>query len=269
MPLESLDPKSRPDIRRISVENPVKMEKVEIGIKPGDFESIVDLLHKWEKHNIAQAGKVAALIKSVWPERFDEINISEKFYQDFFTACSEFDLESIEIIGEIRTLMSDKMQLLKEYDDIKQIARNILIEFREEEKFFLMGIYAPKIFTAFPELQSEFEIDDEVFNELSSDEEGLSERNKIIRRARLKTLFPKRASELDLNKKFTKEEERELDKYRQNPNLENGQLPFLKFLLDLKILVADRVEFGKKGMNIIMSEQKGKSEQSLPKQREF
>ena len=274
MPLESLQPNARTDVRRTAVESPRKTESLDFGLESGDFELMKKTLDNYKKQDrINLVRSNAEKMNVLYPNKQNELGIDEIHLQITLNDIENTTVlfNKVGYISFIRKFWPKKLTEVKSYNEIRETTINAMYKLKERD-LSVYGQQLPEVWLAFPELKNEFQIDEDLFLALAKakDVSYLTWKQKLGFVALLKKLFPKNNK---IPKLFEKvliiapnmvESERKMVKKNLTP-----ADSLIDILSNLKILAAKDVIFEDGKMELIMEENEGENVQEVPLKKQF
>ena len=276
MPLESLQPNAKTDIRRMSVESPEKVEFQDIGLKPGDFELMKENLEKYkEGKEWYEYGYRLYEMKKLFPERSHELDIDIKFEAQESLLKKYNDSRNSETKIVILMMLKNSWKIditkLDEYQDFKNNADDYIkgwIRVREKNPKNFME-FATDIKLVFPEFEDALNLDDEYFETLKG---WLKTRKNLPLRelSNIRLLYPKKY-EQDLKATAIKllKKDKAYKKYEIYDKRTFTAL--LGHMLYRAILLADDIKFSNYNFELVFVDDLDKQEQTdqLPIKKDF
>lgn len=223
----------------------------------------------------------AVWMKILFPERSDELNLTENLWDDLKSIYdSEFRSEyTSDTLMKMKILFPEKFNefkpdLASQFDKMKwESMKEELAKYKKEsleDEFSPTSNFselARKMKIAFPEKVQELGLDDEIANQMKRYINDNKDRwyNFLTNAANFKILFPERTNELNLDDKFWKNAKKVYKTGCQglNPSF---------FAESLKVLAAEKIDITDNGLEFTMPT-KAESIQSanpeIPEQRNF
>ena len=272
MPLESLQPGARPDVKRLATENHEE-EEPNFYNPENDFNSfginINEELEKFEANRQqVEYLELAAEIKKIFPER--NFDFSEEIFESILDeANSELSKRNyvnyFEYFAKLRIAYPDKEKMARpDPAAYEQIARHGLSGKHQHDLEVLIDIK-----TLFPDEDVVSLLSEEIWNEII--EKLLSEKNLSIfvsTAYKIKLINPEKYTEL----KTTHAMWTEIYIYLKSPwklSQDDSVIFRLTDLLELKILADYDVEVGKRGFKYRKPISEKGDQTAIPKIREF